>query len=217
MAKNENILADVGIRFFGKMSASATHEIKNTLAIINESAGLLEDLCLMAEKGNPLSLTNINNISQRVTKQVQRTDLVLRKLNQFSHSVDQSTQITDLEQTIRFVVNLTSRLLEMQGVAVEVTPPVSTMIVTTNLFYLENMIWRAIETAYTIAKGEKQVTISFGNDSKTPCIWFSMDTGDDGLMDDLFGSIEDRALIARLEISIEKNNNSFGLLWPKRI
>ena len=35
-----------GIQFFGKMAASISHEIKNVLAIINENAGLLEDICL---------------------------------------------------------------------------------------------------------------------------------------------------------------------------
>jgi hypothetical protein len=36
------------------MTASISHEIKNVMAIINESAGLLEDYSLMAEKGMPI-------------------------------------------------------------------------------------------------------------------------------------------------------------------
>jgi hypothetical protein len=74
MAENENMLAQAGLRFFGKMSVSATHEIKNTLAIIKESAGLLEDLSMMAKKGQPLSTSHINDISQRVARQVKRSD-----------------------------------------------------------------------------------------------------------------------------------------------
>ena len=34
-----------GLQFFGKMTASISHEIKNVMAIINESAGLLDDYC----------------------------------------------------------------------------------------------------------------------------------------------------------------------------
>ena len=64
MEKNENMLADAGMKFFGKMTASATHEIKNALAIINESAGLLEDLSIMASKDHPLSPIRIKDISQ---------------------------------------------------------------------------------------------------------------------------------------------------------
>ncbi|MCD4722001.1 MAG: hypothetical protein K8S13_19380 [Desulfobacula sp.] len=218
MAKGENMLAQGGMKFFGKMSASATHEIKNTLAIINESAGLLEDLSLMADKGHPLSITRIKNISKMVTRQVQRADLVLRKLNQFSHSADQLTDIADLEKTLCFVLDLASRLVEGHGVIVEVTSPSSPMMVATNLFYLENIIWRAIESACCTAKGKKQIMISFGSHLTAPSIWFLIDTVKDDLMEDLFGSKEDQALMAHLDISIEKNknNNSFGLLWPKR-
>jgi len=42
---------DDSLRFFGKIVASISHEIKNVMAIINEKAGLIKDLTLMAEKG----------------------------------------------------------------------------------------------------------------------------------------------------------------------
>ena len=41
--------AETGLQFFGKMTASISHEIKNVLAIINENAGLLEDLALLSD------------------------------------------------------------------------------------------------------------------------------------------------------------------------
>jgi len=179
----------------------------------------LEDLSLMAEKNPPLSLSRVNDISQRVTRQVKRADKVAGKLNRFSHSVDQEIQIVNLEETVRFVLDLASRLIEMQGVVVKVTPPLVRIMVAANLFYLENMIWRAIETACFSVKEKKQVMISFGTDAAAPSIWFSIEAIEDNLMDDLFVSRKDRALIAHLNISIEKNimNDGFGLLWPKPI
>jgi len=219
MANNKKGVSRSGMRFFGRMSASATHEIKNCLAIINESAGLLEDLSMMAEKKPPLSLARVNDISQRVTRQVKRADLVVRKLNRFSHSVDRQTQMADLEETVCFVLDLASRLIEMQGVVIKVTSPLSRIMVDTNLFYLENMIWKAIETACFAVEKKKQVMISFGTDADVPSIWFSMDLTKDNLMDGLFGSKEDKDLITHLNISIEKNetNNGFGLLWSRPI
>lgn len=218
MAKNENMLAESGMKFFGKITASATHEIKNTLAIINENAGLLEDLSMMAEKGIPLSFERVKNISQKVTKQVQRTDFILKKLNRFSHSVDLSTQMTDLGKTTYFVLDLASRLIEMQEIVVEVTPPSGPMIIDTKLFYLENMIWRAIETACSATPGKSRVLIAFGT-STSPGVWFSTDADKNDFMDNLFESEQDKSLIKHLDISIEKNykNKSFGLIWPKRI
>ena len=220
MTENENVMAKEGIQFFGRISASATHEIKNTLAIINESAGLLSDLSLMAEKkGHPLSLERINDISQRLIRQVQRADLVLKKMNRFSHSADLPAEIADLEKTIIFVMDLASRLVERQGTVLEIISPVSPIMVSTNLFFLENMIWRAIETACHAADHEKKVTISFGTTVSEPSIWFTMNTVKQDRMDNLFRSKQDMALIAYLNLSMEKNskNTGFGLLWPKRI
>ena len=219
MVKNKNVLAEEGIRFFGKMSASATHEIKNALAIINENAGLLEDLSAGLQNKQFLTPERANTISQKVAKHVQRADLVLKKMNRFSHSVDLTTQILDLEETICFVLDLSSRLVEQQEVTIEVTSPISSIIVDTNLFYFENIIWRAIEVACCNTEGGKKIMISFGTDVKIPLIWFSMNIVKENSMDDLFRSKEDQALMAYLGISIEKNieNNSFGLLWPKQI
>ncbi|MCK5312110.1 MAG: HAMP domain-containing histidine kinase [Desulfobacteraceae bacterium] len=223
MAKDENILAEEGMRFFGTMSASATHEIKNALAIINENAGLLEDLSMGHENGHAFSPERGNDISQRLARQVKRADFVLNKLNRLSHSVDLVTQITDLEEVVCFVLDMSVRLVEQKEVIIEVTSPLSSVIVDTNLFFLENMIWRAVETACAVVIGEKKVMISFGNDVTTPSIWFSMSHVTDNLknnsVDEFFRSKGDQALMTYLDISIEKNNenNSFGFLWPKRI
>ncbi|MCF6246376.1 MAG: hypothetical protein L3J69_03345 [Desulfobacula sp.] len=216
MAENENILALAGLKFFGKMSVSATHEIKNTLAIIKESAGLLEDLSIMAQKGQSLSTQHINTISQRVARQVKRSDMVLRKLNRFSHSVDQSKEIVDLEKTFGFVLNLASRLVEMQGVSFKVTSPVAPLRINTSLFYMENMIWQAIEAACSIVDKEKQIMISFGTDGAKVSIKFEMTIVKDDLMEGLFGSKEDLALMEYLDISIEKNNKGFALFRYKK-
>lgn len=43
MKENENS----EIVFFGKITAGITHEMKNVLAIIKESSGLMEDLILL--------------------------------------------------------------------------------------------------------------------------------------------------------------------------
>jgi hypothetical protein len=47
-------IAETGLQFYGKITASVSHEIKNVLAIINENAGLLEDFTFMADRGKPI-------------------------------------------------------------------------------------------------------------------------------------------------------------------
>ncbi|MDM8536700.1 hypothetical protein QUF70_08105 [Desulfobacterales bacterium HSG17] len=219
MKKNEKMdeLTQEGFRFFGKMSASATHEIKNTLAIINENVGFMDDLAMMYQDGM-LSCDQINGVAKKIKKQVQRSNNILKKLNQFSHSVDLSRQMADVETTVKFTLDLASRLIEMHEVTVEIIPAPSNISVNANQFFLENMIWKAVETACLGAKRDKKVTVSFKQDNDTLTVWFSMGSIEDGFMDNLFMAGKDRALIEYLDIIVKKDeeNSSFGLVWSDK-
>ena len=70
MSVKSTVDAEIGLQFFGKMTASISHEIKNVLAIINENAGLLEDLALLAGRGAAIDPQRLTNMSQAVMKQV---------------------------------------------------------------------------------------------------------------------------------------------------
>jgi len=217
MTENENTLPQSGIKFFGKMSASATHEIKNTLAIINENAGLLEDLAIMSEKSTTLSPSRVVAISKKITTQVKRADQILRRLNQFSHSVDHPFEFADLEQTVTFVLNMSYRIISMQGISINITPPVSPQRIHTNLFYLKNLIWRAIDSACKASGEKKNIMISFGTDKTEPTVWFSIDCIKEGDLDHLFCLKEDKKLIKDLNVTYvkHKKNSGFGLVWPE--
>ncbi len=212
-----NTPSRTGIIFLGKILASATHEIKNNLAIINENAGLMEDLSLMAQKGATLSPERVATTSQRIIAQIKRADQVLKRMNRFAHSVDSIEEVVDLEKTVLFVSQLGSRLLEMQGAKVNITGPQSSILVSTNLFFLEHLIWEAIETCLETDMEKKQIDISFIITNQKPSIWFSINGGVTKPQPRI-ESQENRELMAELNITLEKNaaNNGFGgfgLLW----
>jgi len=71
-------LGEAGFQFFGKMSASISHEIKNALAIMNENAGLLEDYASMGEKGISVDLQRLKSLAGNVRIQIQRADEIVR-------------------------------------------------------------------------------------------------------------------------------------------
>ena len=58
--------------FFGQATASATHEINNVLAIINEYAGLLGDLAAGAEAGRPLDPARLTKTAGSILRQIKR-------------------------------------------------------------------------------------------------------------------------------------------------
>ncbi|MGD8291766.1 MAG: sensor histidine kinase, partial [Desulfobacterales bacterium] len=91
MAVKLDVVAEMGLQFFGRISASVSHELKNVLAIVNENAGLLEDLACMANRGKPIDPSRLIKMADAVKKQVGRADEILKNMNRFAHSIDQPT------------------------------------------------------------------------------------------------------------------------------
>ena len=61
------LLHEMELSFFGTISASVSHELNNVLSIINEYAGLLDDLVTADKKGIPFENEKIKkeNIQSR--------------------------------------------------------------------------------------------------------------------------------------------------------
>jgi C4-dicarboxylate-specific signal transduction histidine kinase len=109
MSNDWELIGRTGLAFFGKMTASISHEIKNVLAIINENAGLLEDITLMAERGIPINLDRLKTQAERIKNQIRRADVIVKNMNRFAHSVDESLMSVDLAELLEFLAALSRR------------------------------------------------------------------------------------------------------------
>jgi len=107
------------LQFFGKISASASHEIKNVFAVINEAAGLIEDLTLMTEKGMPIEPDRFKRVAKSIQGQIQRGDGIIKNMNAFAHSMDEGTLEIDLEETLGLTVALSTRMADMKQIGLE--------------------------------------------------------------------------------------------------
>jgi hypothetical protein len=65
---NWEIVGKGGVQFFGIISASISHDIKNVLAVLNENAGLIEDLVLMAEKGASFNQERVKSLAGSIKR-----------------------------------------------------------------------------------------------------------------------------------------------------
>ena len=152
-------MAAAGLQFFGKISASISHELKNVLAIINENAGLLEDLTLMADRGVPLDPARLNAMAAGVKKQIGRADTIIGNMNRFAHSADQPVATVDLAQTVELAMAVTARFAAMQGIKINLKLPDNPVALQTTPFFLMNLIWQCLEFAMSVAGDEKQVEL----------------------------------------------------------
>ena len=113
-----NTAYETGLQFFGKMSASISHELKNVLAIINENAGLLEDFCIMADRGIAFNPERLKRMSTAVKNQISRGDIILKNMNRFAHTIDKTFAPVALNEVVELLLAVTGRLAAMRGVTV---------------------------------------------------------------------------------------------------
>ncbi len=159
MSRDWEVLGETGLQFFGKMAASISHELKNVMAIINENAGLLEDLTIMAEKGMPMDPQRLKTQASRIMKQIRRGDDILKSMNRFAHSVDESLRQADLNDVLALMCTLSGRFASMRGVTLEQEPPSTPVPIVTRPFLLQNLIWLCLDFAMGCAGAGKTVLL----------------------------------------------------------
>jgi signal transduction histidine kinase len=160
MSRKLDLIGEMGLQFFGKMTASISHEIKNVLAIINENAGLIQDYTIMAEKGAPFDPGKFRSLAEKVGVQIRRADGIVKNMNTFAHSIDECAKAIDLSDFLEFAQALFDRFAVMRGIALESKPSESSLMITISPFFLLNLTWLCLELAMDAAGPEKAVGLS---------------------------------------------------------
>ncbi len=150
-------IAQEGFHFFGKMSASISHEIKNALAIINEKAGLLEDFTVLAGQGRPIDPDRLKSLAGDIMKQIQRADGLVKRMNRFAHSSDDPLKMIDLGETLELITSIAGRLASMREARLDLILPGHPVMIITNPFLFETLIWSCLE--FLLMENHKTIKI----------------------------------------------------------
>ena len=219
MGAKPNIIAETGLQFFGRISASISHEIKNVLAIVNENAGLLEDLALLADRGKPLDPARLKVMAAAVKKQVDRADVIVKNMNRFAHSIDQTITTVDLDQTIELVIALTARFAAMRGVRVDLQLPASALTIPTAPFYLMNLLCLCLDFSMSASGDEKRVELVVEETENSVRIRFRRLAGLSEALLETFPSDREENLLAVLEgaLTAEPEREEIALRLFKNI
>lgn len=138
-----------GLTLFGRVNASISHEFRNFLAVINEQAGILEDMALLAEKGGQMHVERLKSLAGAMQAQVKRADAVVSHMNAFAHSVDTPAASVDAAGVVDLVLALSGRYAVCKGVEVTLVQTVDPVPVWTSPFFLQSLLflllWRAVE------------------------------------------------------------------------
>lgn len=106
------------LRFFGTVTAGATHDINNVLSVIKENIGLMEDLFMMAEKQGikiPYDEKITKSLSS-VKEAVKKGAQVTADLNTFAHLPDYDKRPVRVSDSLGMIVRLNGRKASRLGV-----------------------------------------------------------------------------------------------------
>lgn len=109
-------MRDLEMAFLGKITASLTHEIKNTFAIILESAGLLSDIISLSQEGTFPHKEKFQRVLGNITEQVNRGVDITTRLNRFAHSMDEPLTSVNVPGLLEQITLLMRRLASRRGI-----------------------------------------------------------------------------------------------------
>ena len=131
--------------FLSAVTAGATHEMRNVLAIIKESAGLLGDMVNLHAAGRTLDPERLRRAVDRVDVQVKRGASILTALNRISHAIDEDLKTLDLDEELRQAVFLSQRRARVNGVTLLTADPLAVGQVRANPLHLHMALFFALD------------------------------------------------------------------------
>ncbi|WP_448384085.1 hypothetical protein [Desulfosoma sp.] len=103
--------------FMGKITAGATHELKNVFAIVGESAGLLEDLLQAPSSRDFPHRERFLKALTSIRDQVRRGTHILTQLNRFAHGADSDAAAVRLGDMVENLKALSDRFLRQKALS----------------------------------------------------------------------------------------------------
>jgi signal transduction histidine kinase len=197
-----DIFAETGLQFFGRISASISHEIKNVLAIVNENAGLLEDYTTMAGRGKPIDPERLRVMAQAVKRQIKRADGIIKGMNRLAHSVDHTVTAVSLNETVELIIALTARLAAMKNVKVDLQLPHNPVKFETAPFFLLNLLWLCLDFSISASGDGKRIELVVEPAQNSVQIRFCRLAGLTAVMLETFPSDQEKNLLDLLEAEL---------------
>jgi two-component system NtrC family sensor kinase len=106
----------------GRMSASVAHEINNPLAIINEKAGLIQDL--FAYQKTYAADAKLNDLLNGIAASVRRAGNITKRLLAFARNLEAvKVEDIDLAALIKEVLSFLGKESEHRGIQIQVNTP----------------------------------------------------------------------------------------------
>lgn len=202
----------------GRLAASATHELANVLAIIEQADGLLADRIALAEEnedGRDLQL--MTRVHDRIERQVARGSTLVTALNRLAHTVDEEPAHTDLAQILELHRLLFARFAALARVDFEVTPPAATVFVPLRPDEVITALYDICRDALDHTEPGESLRLDIHLDADTVTVWFRGEGAARVVNASGTESIDPAWMASDGTQRIVTDDGALGLRWQARI
>lgn len=163
--EKSRLLRENALLFFGTITAGLSHEINNSVAIVAELSGLMEDLLLCAEAGDSIDTAKLKELSRKINNQINRGRDIVGRLNRFAHSADEPVKEFDLKELLEEIVALAERFAFLEGIRLETDLADKSLMITGDLFQLQQAVFICLRLAVAASEKDDVITITFDEDA----------------------------------------------------
>jgi two-component system NtrC family sensor kinase len=160
----------------GRLAAGVAHEINNPLAIINEKAGLLQDL-IELQKGIPRG-EKFLGLVESIIASVERCKKITHRLLGFARQMDVRHEIIDLASLIEEVRDFIGKEAEYRNIRFALEKDENLPQIESDRGQLQQVFINLLNNAFSAVKEDGHIDIEIRNvESK----WISVSISDDGI------------------------------------
>ena len=192
--------------FMGRVAASYSHEIKNILAIINESCGLMHDLLTLKKDTMAEHSERFIRTLEDVAQQVQRGHELSTCLNRLAHTPDKEVTGVDLAQQVQTILALCGRLVRNKKLQASLQNPQDKVQITTRPVECMRCIFSALEWAMSCCEAGDEIVFrleSSAEGARIGVAGWSRQAQTQG--DDLWGPLQEAVAAVQGTCAAEEN------------
>ena len=164
--RDEKNLRLLHLHFIGKILAGFTHEIKNYLAIIKESAGLIEDLITLG-KDTKSDSGQYLEIIHSIEEHIEKANVLFRYLNRFAHRMDDQFAIFNVNESLEELAALVTRFANQKKITIEKDFHESMPSIYNNSSLLQFVVYTALEEKIRNLDKNGKIAIQTGVDENS--------------------------------------------------
>lgn len=167
-------LSEKELAFFGRISASVSHEINNVLTGINEMSGLLYDLSSVSSPDRPLASEKVVKNSDAIMRRTQRGVAVVKRFNRFAHSADEPESVFDPAEHIENLATLCERLAMIKNIRIEYQGPEDNIKLKGSPFRMQHAVFACVDAGLNALENGGCITVAVKRENAGAAIAVSM-------------------------------------------